>query len=293
MTRDASLHVPAGAGAEDGWDLVVTPESAGWTFAGVRTLTLPAGGTRELPTAGVETIVVPLQGAAVVVAGGEQHPLGHRPDVFAGAPDVVYLPPGTKAALHSPDGGRYALATAVTDDSSHPVVRIAAADVPVERRGAGQSSRLVRNFGVPDVLGAARIIACEVVTPAGNWSSYPAHKHDEAGPTESELEEIYLYEIAAGPDGQPGFGFHRTSSSPGHPIDVLVEVHDRDVALVPHGWHGPTVAAPGHDMWYLNVMAGPGARQWLITDHPEQTWVRGTWADEAVDPRLLDGRFGC
>jgi 5-deoxy-glucuronate isomerase len=164
---------------------------------------------------------------------------------------------------------------------------VSAAGVPVELRGAGQSSRQVRNFGTPDTLPASRIIACEVITPGGNWSSYPAHKHDETTATESELEEIYYFEIAAGPDGQPGFGFMRTSSSPGHDIDLLEEVYDRDLVLVPYGWHGPCVAAPGFDMYYLNVMAGPGAeRAWKISDHPDHAWVRGTWDDQDVDPRL-------
>ena len=70
---------------------------------------------------------------------------------------------------------------------------------------------------------------------------------------------------------------------------MLVEVRDGDTALVPFGWHGPCVAAPGFDMYYLNVMAGPGERAWLISDHPEQTWVRSTWEHEQTDPRL-EGR---
>ena len=170
---------------------------------------------------------------------------------------------------------------------------VAAEQVPVELRGAGQSSRQVRNFGTPGhPAGAAKIIACEVITPAGNWSSYPAHKHDEATETESELEEIYYFEIAAGPDGQPGFGFMRTSSSPGHEIDLLEEVHDRDLVLVPYGWHGPCVAAPGFDMYYLNVMAGPGAeRAWKISDHPDHAWVRGTWEPGPKSPQTQDSRL--
>jgi 5-deoxy-glucuronate isomerase len=79
----------------------------------------------------------------------------------------------------------------------------------------------------------------------------------------------------------------RTSSSPGHAIDILEEVHDRDAVLVPFGWHGPCVAAPGYDMFYLNIMAGPSSeRAWKISDHPDQAWVRGTWAEQDVDPRL-------
>jgi 5-deoxy-glucuronate isomerase len=199
---------------------------------------------------------------------------------------VAYLGRDRDVTLSSEQGGRFALCGARTEVAL-PACRIAAAEVPVELRGAGQCSRQVRNFGTPDAIDAGAIIACEVITPAGNWSSYPAHKHDEAGPNESVLEEIYYFEIEPGPNGEPGLGFFRTSASPGHPIDLCVEVGDRDVVLVPHGWHGPAAAAPGHDMYYLNVMAGPGPeRAWKITDHPDQAWIRATWSEQAVDPRL-------
>jgi 5-deoxy-glucuronate isomerase len=145
----------------------------------------------------------------------------------------------------------------------------------------------VNNFATADVFEADAIIACEVITPGGNWSSYPPHKHDETSDVESELEEIYYFEVAAGPQGQPGLAYHRVYGTAERPIDVLAEVRDRDVVLVPHGWHGPSIAAPGHDLYYLNVMAGPGPeRAWRIVDDPAHAWIRDTWADEDVDPRL-------
>ena len=284
-------HFPAGTAAADGYDVAITPESAGWGYSGLLVLTLAAAEEHTFSTGGDEVVVVPLEGAVLVEADGSHLELAGRAGVFAGPTDFAYLPPGVTATLVSERGGRFALCSARTDRRL-PVRRGAAGDVAVELRGAGPSSRQVRNFGTPDHLDAGAIIACEVITPGGNWSSYPAHKHDEASETESELEEIYYFEIAAGPQGQPGLGFFRTSSSPGHPIEITEEVHDRDVVLVPHGWHGPAVAAPGHAMYYLNVMAGPphpgaqGGRAWLISDHPDQTWVRGTWADQQIDPRL-------
>ena len=143
------------------------------------------------------------------------------------------------------------------------------------------------SFGTADTFEADSLIACEVITPGGNWSSYPGHKHDENTPTESALEEIYYFEIAEGPNGSNGFGYHRVYGTPTRPIEVLEEVRTGDVVLVPHGYHGPSVAAPGYHMYYLNVMAGPGKeRAWNIVDDPEHTWIRGTWADQAVDPRL-------
>jgi 5-deoxy-glucuronate isomerase len=269
------------------YQVEVTPESAGWGYSSLKIISMRAAGSHRFETGSDEMIVLPLNGSVVVQVDDMDCELKGRSSVFEGPTDLVYVGTGKTVTLRSAEGGRFALCGARTE-SARPVRYLSASEVPLELRGAGQSSRQVRNFGTPGSLDASKIIACEVITPAGNWSSYPAHKHDESTDTESALEEIYYFEIAAGPGGQPGFGFMRTSSSPGHDIELLEEVHDRDTVLVPHGWHGPCAAAPGFDMYYLNVMAGPGAeRAWKITDHPDQAWVRDTWETQSVDPRLL------
>ncbi|MFF3151515.1 5-deoxy-glucuronate isomerase, partial [Streptomyces sp. NPDC057927] len=163
-----------------------------------------------------------------------------------------------------------------------------AAEVPEELRGTGSCSRQVNNFGAAGVFECDKLIAVEVITPGGNWSSFPPHKHDEHRPgEESELEEIYYFEFAPH-EGTPGLGYQRVSpSGNGAHTDVLAEVRDGDVVLIPDGWHGPSMAVPGHDMYYLNVMAGPGTdRAWLICDHPDHAWIRDTWPERPVDPRL-------
>jgi 5-deoxy-glucuronate isomerase len=277
----------SGSVGSGSYEVEVTPESAGWGYSSLKIIALDPAGSHRFETGSDEVIVLPLNGSVAVDVDDTHCDLGGRSSVFDGPTDLVYVGSGKTVTLKSAAGGRFALCGARAQ-SAAALSYLAASQVPVELRGAGQSSRQVRNFGTPGSLDATKIIACEVITPAGNWSSYPAHKHDEASETESELEEIYYFEIAAGPSGEPGFGFMRTSSSPGHQIDVLEEVHDRDTVLVPYGWHGPCVAAPGFDMYYLNVMAGPGAeRAWKISDHPDQAWVRDTWKSEAVDPRLL------
>ena len=287
-TTTGDLHVRAGSAATHGYDLEITPEVAGWTHSSLRVLHLVAGDEHTLDTGDEEMIVVPLSGGLEVACGGARYALDGRPDVFTGPTDVAYLPIRSTATLRSEEGCRIALTGARTEVAL-PFRYVARPDVPVELRGAGSCSRQVRNFGAAGVFEAGALIAVEVITPGGNWSSYPAHKHDEETETESALEEIYYYEIAAGGHGEPGLGFHRTSASAAGDIDVLVEVRDRDTVLVPHGWHGPCAAAPGHDMYYLNVMAGPGERAWKITDHPDQAWIRATWTDQPVDPRL-EGR---
>lgn len=277
------------AGADtSGFALEISPKSAGWEHSGLRVLELAAGQVEELDTDDSEVMVLSLAGSAEVTVDGQTFTLVGRPSVFAGPSDVVYAPRDARLTLSSAAGGRFALASAVCRERLAPAY-LPQAEVPVELRGAGQASRQVNNFGVPGVLHADRLIACEVLTPGGNWSSYPPHKHDEERDGETALEEIYYFEIADGPNG-PGIGFQRVYGHDDVDIDISAEVRTGDAVLIPHGWHGPSIAAPGYDMYYLNVMAGPGPeRAWLICDDPAHTWIRDTWADQPVDPRLPFG----
>src|SRR5438067_4101029 len=276
------LHLTAGSAAGGPYELDLTPEQAGWTYSGLRVLALPAGGTHRYATGEDEVVVLPLSGGCTVEVDGKRYELAGRSSVFAGPTDVVYAPVGTELRIGSPNGGRFALCTARAS-RRYPVRYLPAAEVPVTLRGAGPSSRQVHEFAMPQTLDADRIIACEVITPGGNWSSYPPHKHDEDRPGESVLEEIYYFDVR----GVNGMAYQRVYGTPDRPVDVLAEVRSGDVVLVPHGWHGPAMAVPGYDLYYLNVMAGPGpARAWLISDDPAHAWVRGTWTEQPVDPRL-------
>jgi 5-deoxy-glucuronate isomerase len=268
----------------DGWSHVVTPEAAGWAFAGLRIVQLAAGERIEFETGLDEAIVVPLAGSARVACGSEAFELAGRRDVFAGPTDFAYLPLGASVSLETTAGGRFAVATARAQQAL-PFRYGPASGVPIEHRGGGAALREVRNFASATAFEADRLIAVEVITPGGNWSSYPPHKHDAEAPGEAVLEEVYYYEIADGPLG-PGLGYQRVYGTPERPIDLLVEVRTQDVVLIPHGWHGPSMAAPGYDMYYLNVMAGPGAeRAWRVTFDPAHAWVSETWAAPAVDGR--------
>ncbi len=283
---NSKYHLPAGSTGSGVFVVEVTPQSANWSETSLRILALDAGASRDLQSGGDEIMVVPLAGSAEVSCDGTEFTLLGRSSVFAGPSDFAYVGCESSYTVHSERGGRFALCGARASQS-YPFRYVRAADVAVELRGAGNCSREVHNFGTADTFGADSIIACEVITPGGNWSSYPSHKHDENTEHESALEEIYYFEIAAGPDGSNGFGYHRVYGTPDRPIDVLEEVRTGDVVLVPHGYHGPSVAAPGYHMYYLNVMAGPGTeRAWKIVDDPDHAWIRSSWSDQEIDPRL-------
>ncbi|MEU1074865.1 MULTISPECIES: 5-deoxy-glucuronate isomerase [unclassified Streptomyces] len=262
------LFVRAGSASTGAYALDIGPERAGWGYSGLRILELAPGGEHSLATGGSEWILLPLQGGCTVHVEDRILELRGRESVFAGATDFAYLPRDAHAQIASGAGGRFALAGARCERRL-PARRRPAPEVPLEQRGSGVTAREIRGFAAADAFDCDRLIAVEVVTPGGNWSSYPPHKHDEHVPgRESELEEIYYFEFA-GPDG---FGYQRVSPSRPGGADVLAEVRTGDTVLVPDGWHGPSIAAPGHPMYYLNVMAGPGEeRAWRISFHPDHT----------------------
>jgi len=285
------LHHPAGSLAKGQWSVALAPSEAGWSWASLRVLVLGPGSSATFATDEQEVLVLPLEGSCTVRCADERHELRGRTGVFGAVTDFVYVPPATSVSLASEQGGRFAVPGAVARERL-PFRYQARSVVPVELRGAGNCSRRVVNYCMAGTFDADRLIVCEVVTPAGNWSSYPPHKHDEARQGEAQLEEIYYFELATGPSGEPGFGCQRIYGTPSRPIDLLAEVRHGDVVLVPHGYHGPSMAAPGYDMYYLNVMAGPGERAWLVSDDPDHAWVRASWAGQAVDPRLRAPREG-
>jgi 5-deoxy-glucuronate isomerase len=283
---DAALYRPFGSAAEGPWQVSITPQTAGWGWTGMRIAELAAGGELAFATGGTEVLVLPLSGSCVVESSGERAELTGRESVFSGGTDFVYVPRDAEVTLRSAGGGRFAVPAAEAEHA-FPFRYVPAAEVDVIVRGAGNCSRLVRNFCMPESLDADRLLVCEVITPGGNWSSYPPHKHDEDRDGESQLEEIYYFEVAANGQAAPGMAYQRVYGTADRPLDVLAEVRTGDVVLIPHGWHGPSMAVPGYDLYYLNAMAGPGPRAWGICDDPAHGWIRATWAGRPVDPRVL------
>ncbi|MDP3891834.1 5-deoxy-glucuronate isomerase [Nocardioides sp.] len=297
-----TLHrVWDGTVPEDGTVVDLTPQDAGWEWTGLRVLALAPGRPTTVRTGDSEAFVLPLSGGLSVEVADEagenvaDFALRGRSSVFDAVTDFAYVGRDSRVVLTSEAGAEVALPSARCT-AVLPAAYAAAEDVPVEVRGAGPATRQVNNFGVPGVWDhAEKLICCELITPPGNWSSYPPHKHDASEPCPVVNEEIYYYRIAGADQVTPsrvGSGYHHTYTGPEHEraglaaIDEVAEVRDHDVVLVPHGYHGPCVAAPGYPMYYLNVMAGPADdRQLAFCDDPDHSWIRDTWDGMETDPR--------
>lgn len=214
-----------------------------------------------------ETLVVIFSGLlAIEIDGTSLGEAGGRANVFEGAGDAVYAPPGALIRLRGVAKAELAIASAPLADAPAAKARvIRGREQPTVHRGDGNWSRTVRDILGPDA-DAGRLLVGETVNPPGNWSSYPPHKHDQhEPPREAQLEEAYLFKF----DKPSGFGVQILYDAE---TERATTVHDNDAVAIKSGYH-PVVAAPGYSMYYLWVMAGHG-RQMIPYLDPRHAWVR-------------------
>jgi 5-deoxy-glucuronate isomerase len=239
----------------------------GWHWISFAAHELVPGATLSRSGDDREVGVVVLEGSVRLRAGGRVFgEVGSRASVFEPIPaPVLLVEPGTSLEIAALSPARIALAGAPGGDLRTTRL-IESSSIRVEARGSGQTARTVRHLLPPDAA-AGRLILVEVVTPGGNWSSYPPHKHDvEDQPRESQLEELYYYRFA-----QPqGWAFQRVYSAD-RSLDEAATPMDGDAVLVPRGYH-PVGAPAGYDCYYLNVMAGP-TRLWHFSVDPDHAWL--------------------
>ena len=245
----------------------VTPENAGWTHVGFELYRLEPGQTLAAATGAREACLVLLGGHADLAAGEERwSALGDRKGPFqAKSPYALYVPWHGHWHVRAIDAVELAVCTA-PGGGDHPVRLIRPEDMPRSSRGKGSNVRHVCDI-LPEGAPANALLVVEVITPAGNWSSYPPHKHDlDNLPEESLLEETYYHRLSP----PQGFALQRVYTDD-RSLDATMAVEDGDVVLVPKGYH-PCAAAHGYDLYYLNVMAGP-RRIWRFNTEPGHRWL--------------------
>jgi 5-deoxy-glucuronate isomerase len=226
-----------------------------------------AAGERETFGEDGEMCAIVLAGPVDVwIDGTALGTVAREGDVFESLAVAAYVPPDQDLELVGLDDAVIAVASAPVGDGTAGRARlIRPEDQHVRDAGRGNWSRTIRTILGPDD-DAGRLVVGETINPAGNWSSYPPHKHDRhAPPEEVALEEVYYYRFK--PEG--GFG-----------VQVLYDdeseraliVRDGDVVSIPSGYH-PVVAAPGYALYYLWVMAGEGRELAPYLD-PRHAWVQ-------------------
>lgn len=246
----------------------ITPQSAGWRYVGFALYRLMAGDTAAEATGDNEAILVVVEGkVAISGAGQDWGVLGQRMDVFEKSPPhCLYLPNGTDWTATAETDCIVAVCTA-PGKGEHAARRIGPDGISLTERGKGTNTRYINNIAMEQQDYCDSLLVTEVFTPAGHWSSYPSHRHDEDDfPRITYLEETYYHRL----NPATGFGIQRVYTDDGT-LDETMAVKDGDVVCVPRGHH-PCGAPYGFEMYYLNVMAGP-RRNWRFVPAPEVEWI--------------------
>ncbi len=268
-----SSHLPQ---KQSGELLRLSREEASWEWMSFVVRRLNPGEEFSVRTQGEEAVFVLLAGTCVADWGQGPTRIGKRRDVFDGFPYTLYVPSGKQASFEAETVCEIAECRSPSQAELECRL-ITPGDVVSSIRGGGNASRQIVDIIGPS-FPADRLIAIEVYTPGGNWSSYPPHKHDVHNPpAEVDLDEIYYYRIA-----QPeGFAFQHLYAGE-HAGEQTLKPRDGDAVLVRSGFH-PVVAGPGYDVYYLNFLAG-SSRTLAVTEDSNHVWIRDTW--KATDPRL-------
>ncbi|MDR2232542.1 MAG: 5-deoxy-glucuronate isomerase [Tannerella sp.] len=263
-----------------------TAEEAGWKYLNFCARRMQRGDTWSEQTGGYEYGIVLLGGEFSVESDrGSWRTVNGRRDVFSGLPHALYLPANMHFTLTAESEMLDIACCRVETDQCHEAFFVTpqqSHEMGIELRGGDNASRQINRI-LPPGSPCHRLVCVEVYTPSGNWSSYPAHKHDvrtlnpDGTLKEACLEEIYFYRI----DKPQGFAFQHVYTED-RSLDELLEAHDGDVVLVPRGHH-PVAAGPGYNVYYLNFLAGSD-QSLAASDDPDHKWFYGTW--KSMDARL-------
>lgn len=242
----------------------ITPQTAGWRYVGFDLYRLRAGESAADVTGDREAILVMVEGKATFLAADQEWgELGQRMNVFEKTPPhCLYVPDCQDWRAEATTDCVVAVCSA-PGKSGHKARRIGPDGITLTERGKGTNTRYINNIAMENEDFCDSLLVTEVFTPAGHWSSYPSHRHDEDDyPRITYLEETYYHRL----NPAEGFGIQRVYTDDLQ-LNETMAVADGDVVLVPRGHH-PCAAPYGFEMYYLNVMAGP-LRKWRFVPAPE------------------------
>ncbi|ALS34823.1 5-deoxy-glucuronate isomerase [Pseudoalteromonas translucida KMM 520] len=261
------LHSRPNYSDDSGCIQKISPQSANWKYVSFEVHKLAAGEKKVFSSTDNETCMVIVSGFADVKTDNESWTnIGERMSVFEKkAPYSVYTPPKDTLIVTANTELEVAICKAPAV-GKYPTRLIKPQDCSYETRGNGTNQRHVCNILFAN-LEAEKLLVVEVITPDGNWSSYPPHKHDSDNlPQESSLEETYYHKL----NPQQGFAFQRVYTDD-RKIDETISVEHNSVVMVPEGYH-PVGSPHGYELYYLNVMAGP-TREWIFKNDPAHEWI--------------------
>ncbi len=261
----------------------VLAADAGWQHLNFEARLLQKGESWQGNTGNDEYGFILLSGNYTVRTDkGTWETVNGRKNVFSGLAHTLYLPPHTEFHFTAQSDVLDLAAGWCASKASFPARFKTPAEVAIEIRGGDNATRQINSL-IEEGFGSSRLVAVEVYTPAGNWSSFPAHKHDErridpdGNLLEACLEEFYFYKF----DREQGYAIQQVYTADSS-LNELMQVKGNDLVMVPKGYH-PVAAAHGYNCYYLNFLAGSD-QSLANTPDPAHAWIFQSW--QAKDPRI-------
>jgi len=283
MIRDMKYPLLAKASSESAIYQSITCKEANWGFLNFQARVMHKGDKWEDTTGDNEYGFVLLGGNySVKTDKGSWKTINGRKDVFSGMAHTLYLPRNTSFEI-TPESELLDIACGwCHTNQDHPARFKTPEESTIEIRGGDNATRQINSLIEPG-FDCHRLVAVEVYTPSGNWSSFPAHKHDqriidkEGNVVEADLEETYFYKI----DKPQGFAIQQVYNDE-RSLDEIAVARNNDIVMVPGGYH-PVVAGHGYNVYYLNFLTGSD-QSLANTDDPDHKWIYGSWSGK--DPRI-------
>jgi 5-deoxy-glucuronate isomerase len=283
MKPDIKYPLLAKPISESGVYQSVTKEEAKWQFLNFEARLMKKGEVWSGNTGENEYGIILLSGNySVQSSKSSWKTVNGRTSVFSGIAHTLYLPRHTDFELTADsDILDLGVGWCETDQDFDPVFKTPD-EADIEIRGGDNATRQINSLIQPG-FPCHRLVSVEVYTPAGNWSSYPAHKHDErklnadGTVVEARLEETYFYKI----DKPEGFAIQQVYNDDRR-LDEIAVARNNDIVLVPRGYH-PVVAGHGYNVYYLNFLTGSDQSLANTTD-PNHVWMYDSW--KSKDPRI-------
>lgn len=264
----------------------LTNQEAGWELLNFGARTLNQKKKWKHNTGENEMLIVLLGGKfSIQTDAGSWITEKSRKDVFSGLPHAVYLSRHQEFTLKAESEILDIAYGWCSTDQDHPIQFIdphKVDDLGIEIRGGDNATRQINGI-LPPGSDCHHLVSVEVYTPSGNWSSFPAHKHDTRmvdennKVLEARLEETYFYKI----DQPQGYAIQQVYTDD-RSLDEIAIAKNNDIVMVPKGYH-PVVAGHGYNVYYLNFLTGSD-QSLANSDDPDHAWIYHSW--KGRDPRI-------
>jgi 5-deoxy-glucuronate isomerase len=278
MQRDSKyLLLMKSSQAKEGIYQEILAEDAGWEFLNFNARILKKGQVWKGFTGENEYGIILLSGDySVKTDQGNWKTKNGRKHVFDGIAHTLYLSRNTEFELTAESEILdIALGWCETTED-HPAQFKEPTKSVIEIRGGDNATRQINSLIEPG-FDCQRLVSVEVYTPSGNWSSFPAHKHDErildndGNLIEARLEETYFYKT----DKPQGYAIQQIYTGD-RSLDEIAVARNNDVVMVPKGYH-PVVAGHGYNIYYLNFLTGSD-QSLANTNDPDHEWIYDSWS---------------